>query len=359
VKRAPRARLQSLVEGIDRQGTGGARSVANAFPVAAYTFAIGEAQAGATLGGAGEAAKWYDEDFTLASDGAQDVTLTFLPIEYSEDIKLNGVGAERTTEWTRSGQVVSLDAALDARTGDELTVHYQYLLGSPVEPVVGLGDYPTAVMTDGPIAYWRLDEASGTSVADSTGHGHTGTTNAGSGTVTRATSTLLTAANGGVRSTKFEGYGARVDVPTSSAFDTAAFTIEFFTSKGGSTLNPIWHHPGRLRILQSGTATDVYFWAAGAWVHKHRFAGLSGSDDGSNHHVAITYDGSTMLRYIEGGVENGTVMAAGTLTAATAGPQFGDGADLTNDGSAFRVQEFAVYGTALSAARIAAHVAVR
>lgn len=137
-KRAPRSRWASLAAGIDRQGTGGARSVANASPVAAHTFAVGEAQAGATLGGAAEATPWVDESFTLASDGAQTVDLAFLPVNGSEDIKLNGIGQLRTTDWTRSGQTVSVLAAMDARTDDELTVHYQYLAGVPWAPTDAL-----------------------------------------------------------------------------------------------------------------------------------------------------------------------------------------------------------------------------
>src|SRR5438477_230501 len=37
--------------------------------------------------------------------------------------------------------------------------------------------YRTAVLADSPAAYWRLDEASGTSLADSSGHNNTGAAN--------------------------------------------------------------------------------------------------------------------------------------------------------------------------------------
>jgi hypothetical protein len=297
--------------------------------------------------------------FTLASGGAQDLTLTYVPAEDSWNVSLNGITATTGVDYTISSSTLSLLSPLDARTGDVVQAQYDYLTGLPATPTADAGNYPAEVMLDAPIAYWRLDEASGTSVADFTGNGHTGTTNAGSGTVTRATTTLLTAGNGGVRSSKFENYGARVNVPTSAAFDTSAFTIEFFTSKGGSSLCPIWHHPGRLRVLLAGSAIDVYFWQSGAWTHVRRFSGLAGSDDVVNHHVALTFDGTTWKNYVDGGLDTGTSMGSATLPSATAGPEFGDGADGVNSGSAFRLQEYAVYDHALSAARVAAHVAAR
>src|SRR5215831_13382087 len=39
--------------------------------------------------------------------------------------------------------------------------------------------YAQAILADAPQAYWRLDETSGTTFADSTGHGNTSTLNAG------------------------------------------------------------------------------------------------------------------------------------------------------------------------------------
>jgi hypothetical protein len=299
--------------------------------------------------------------FTLASGGAQDLTLTYVPAEDSWNVSLNGITATTGTDYTISSSTLSLLSPLDARTGDVVQAQYDYLTGLPATPAEDAGNYAAEVMLDAPIAYWRLDEASGTSVADYTGHGHTGTTNNGPspGLVTRAQTTLLTAVNGGVRSTKFYEYGARVDVPTSTAFDTSAFTIEFFTSKGAGSFCPVWHHPGRMRVLMAGAAIDVFFWASGAWSHKWRFSGLTGGDDLENHHVVITYDGSTMKLYMDGSLDAGTSMGSPALPSATAGPEFGDGADLTNNGSACRLQEYAVYDHALSAARVAAHVAVR
>jgi hypothetical protein len=335
---------------------GAGRSV-NASPVPQIQQAVDQALT--SVGGVTDEQHQIDL-FTLASGGAQDLTLTYVPAEDSWNVSLNGITATTGVDYTISSSTLSLLSPLDARTSDVVEVQYDYLTGLPATPTADAGNYPAEVMLDAPIAYWRLDEASGTSVADFTGNGHTGTTNAGSGTVTRATTTLLTAGNGGVRSTKFEDYGARVNVPNSSAIDTSAFTIEFLTSKGGSTFCPIWHHPGRMRVLMAGSAINVYFWVSGAWQHVHQFTGLAGSDDVVNHHVSLSFDGSsTWASRIDGGADSGTVISTATLPSATAGPEFGDGADGVNNGSAFRLQEFAYYGYALSAARNAAHVAVR
>lgn len=67
----------------------------------------------------------YWDEFTLASNGAQDVTLSFVPVEMSEHVYLRGVEQGVSgTFWTRDSLTLSLTSAADARTGDTLTVKY-------------------------------------------------------------------------------------------------------------------------------------------------------------------------------------------------------------------------------------------
>lgn len=82
--------------------------------------------------------EWYDDHFTLASAGAQSLALTYLPIVFSEDVKISGLGAERGVHWDRDAsgqeQAVRLLTASDARVGELVTVHYQYQIGMPSKP---------------------------------------------------------------------------------------------------------------------------------------------------------------------------------------------------------------------------------
>lgn len=57
----------------------------------------------------------------------------------------------------------------------------------------GPGAYALAVLAKSPLAYWRLNETSGTSAADLSGNGHTGTY---AGTITLGSASLLPGGNG-------------------------------------------------------------------------------------------------------------------------------------------------------------------
>src|SRR5205807_64318 len=61
--------------------------------------------------------------------------------------------------------------------------------GAVVQSITDAPPYPGNVLSDGPLAYWRLDEASGTTAADLSGDGFNGTYN---GSVTLGSSGLLT-----------------------------------------------------------------------------------------------------------------------------------------------------------------------
>jgi hypothetical protein len=75
------------------------------------------------------------DEFDLASDGAQTVTLTYLPInDECIHVELNGLEQRQGTDWTRADAVISLLAAMDPRSGDRVDVHYRYRFGAPVAP---------------------------------------------------------------------------------------------------------------------------------------------------------------------------------------------------------------------------------
>lgn len=217
--------------------------------------------------------------------------------------------------------------------------------------------YAAEVLADSPEAYWRLGEASGSTVAaDSSGTGRDGTY-AGGVTLGEAgapSSEVDTAA-------RFDGTDDYVTIPDAAAFDftgTASFTIE------------AWVKPAALdatfRRVVDKEASGVGGWG----MHLHTTSGLtvyrvnggtvqtaaapaSRFTAGAWHHVAGTYDGTTIRVYVNG-VERGTG-ASGTAIPATA--QVVAIGRSTDFGAYFggTIDDVALYGSALSAARILDH----
>ena len=136
LRRAPRGPFQRLADGNRAQRTLGAGQVVGAAPVPGNTGASSQALASVADV---TATAWQDDEFTLTADGAQDLDLTYLPVDSSEDVKLRGVGQQRGVDWERSDQTLSILSPMDARDDDVLTVHYQYLTGQPT--VLNQGGY--------------------------------------------------------------------------------------------------------------------------------------------------------------------------------------------------------------------------
>lgn len=349
-QRAPKLPTERLGQGVRSQRVGAAGLVYNAAPVPDINRALAKAL-GSTIKAGSATALWYDDEFTLTADGAQSVTLTYLPIDVSEDVKLNGIGARRTTEWTRSGTTLTLDADLDARTGDILTVHYQYLSGMPASVQRPGSDYDQEVMADNPIAYWLMNEPSGTAVADFTTHGHTGTLS-GTGIVRNTASLMPTDTDA---STEFQYLGGsgngHFTVADDAAFDTSAFTLEFWTNRGASGAASFYEHQGRVRLLLQGGNAHLEIWSGGAWVNLASAGGTGYTSP--FRHYAVTYDGANVRFYHDGALHSAPAASAALPNGTgnlIVGPYWGIGT-VEDD----RLQKVAVYGTALSAARIAAH----
>ena len=85
---------------------------------------------------------WVEDHFSVTSGSLGPFTLSYLPRDNSEDIKLNGVGVLRTTEWTRSGVTVTVDSGVFLGISGtwDLTVQYEVL--DAVQTVAAPGPAP-------------------------------------------------------------------------------------------------------------------------------------------------------------------------------------------------------------------------
>nr|WP_161501480.1 right-handed parallel beta-helix repeat-containing protein [Rhodopirellula sp. SM50] len=239
-------------------------------------------------------------------------------------------------------QVLSPNGLEKLEIGNTVEVSWRY----DGVPFVGnrSDDYSAAILASSPVGYWRLSEASDTSVAADVMGDHPGTY---VGSVARQQPDVFedNAAIG------LDGSGY-VEVPDNVAFDSDQLTFEAWVeigdldsgnhtilSKGG---HRIYRQGDLLRayVSNTGSSSDVYrtLPASGGWIH-----------------VAATYDGSVLRLYIDGEYVHGRTLN-GDLRDSTYPLRVGanrSGSERWTDG----VDEVAFYDRALSADEIAAHYA--
>jgi hypothetical protein len=213
--------------------------------------------------------------------------------------------------------------------------------------------YAQAVLADAPGGYWRLGETSGTAAADSAG--------AATGTFVNAPtlgSASLLSADTANRATRFDGTNDFVRVPHASAIaPTQRVTVE------------TWINPEALPAAGSfasiATKREAYslqfngprleFTIMQNGTRRRTQAPQGAVVAGQTYHVVGTYDGTTTRLYL-----NGTQVATTALTGAI-GPASAELAIGSWEGSSEfmrgTIDDVAVYGSALSAARVTAHYA--
>ena len=218
----------------------------------------------------------------------------------------------------------------------------------PPPPPPPSGPWVDTVLADDPISFWRLGEASGTTAADvlarNAGTYLTGTVRGVPGAISGNTAiTTPTAGATGVR------------VPDAATLDTGdAFTIEAWVKRGSinRTAGLFNRGSGSFHVIFNGT-NQIVLRKAGVGAIATSTAKLT--DTAAFHHVAVTKAGSTVRIYLDGANVTGPVTNRTLVNAA-------DVLRLGTDGGAGfggTIDEVALYDHALSASRIAAHVAAR
>lgn len=212
--------------------------------------------------------------------------------------------------------------------------------------------YSSEVLADSPLAYYRLGDASGTTMTDSSGNGRNGTYN---GPTLGATGLLTGDAN---TSADFDGTNDRCTVTYNAGWMAPAnWTIEAWfntdTTSGAAVIagrqasgNARWS------ITRSGTGL----------VFRFNSNGSSGWNDltvasvvttGQTYHVVGTWDGTTRRLYLNGSQIGSDT--PGFTPSGTAGLSIGSWFDLSAEWFNGRIDEVAYYGTALSSTRVGAH----
>lgn len=216
--------------------------------------------------------------------------------------------------------------------------------------------YSSEVLADSPAVYWRLGETSGTSAVDASGNGRHGTYT-GAYTLnqtslntdpTGKSVALVRGVNGGV-------------ITSSVGGSVSAFTLEgwvktgdgngaFVIGRDHATVNAdrlfwLWVNGVTPRV------SIQYPLGSGSYVEVSAGASLT---VGSIHHLAATYDGTTVRLYVDGAQAGTSTAVSGALNSGATVSSGGVSIYSTTTGN---LQDVAYYTTALSAARIAAHYA--
>lgn len=211
--------------------------------------------------------------------------------------------------------------------------------------------YADVILADGPVAYYRLNEASGNPQDSSTSANHATSTG---GTPGYRQPGLLREPDTSMR---FDGLTEWVGVPDHLTLDLGdTFTLEAWirtdrairagenwgiVSKGSGAYYMRVYETGQLELLRSGVADIVWSDVA--------------VDDGQVHHVVATKSGATVKLYVDGVDETGAVTDS-TCVNNTAGLTVGGGSTSVELFLGL-LDEVAVYPTALSAARVQMHYA--
>jgi hypothetical protein len=299
-------------------------------------------------------------------------TLTAYSIRRRDDIP-----SRNPTAWTFEG---SNDGTtwdvLDTRSG------ITWPTGGETKPFTFTNTTPYAyyrlnVTANGGDGYLSVNElgtavtpvAASVPIADSSGNARHGTSPTALVPTLGAPSLL---SDGSDAAATFDGSSNYVSVPDAAWMRVGTITLEALVrptvANRGSAQTVIDRDTSTRRTFQFNLFSDgkvqLIFWTTTSGPHF--LTGSTALSSDTTSHVVATYDGTTARVYLNG-VQDGSLDVAGTLQNGT-GSTLAIGASrggATETGGAVsnffggRIDEVAYYGTALSAARIAAHAAAR
>jgi hypothetical protein len=284
---------------------------------------------------------------TLYRNGAQIGQRTDLPA--TAPASLNGaIGMQANGNYPLTGRTDEVALYSSALSATDVADDYQAALTGPPPPPPSSPSYKSAVLGEvSVISYWRLDEASGTTAADSKGTNNGTYSNVSRGLAGAITNDPDTAAG-------FNGSTSKVSLP--SLGTAGDFTIEGWTylTNSSTTNNTLYGAGGAVRLLaRPGSATAAY---AGIWLNGTEYA-LQPKSPASNLNTwvywALTRKGNTLTLYRNGvqiGQRTDLPAAAPATIKGSIGAQGGSTYFLTGS-----TDDVAIYNAALSSAAITSH----
>ena len=218
--------------------------------------------------------------------------------------------------------------------------------------------YAATIGGDAPAIFWRLGEASGTTATDASGGAHDGTYSStgvvlgAPGALANDSSTAVTL--DGVAGAIQEASGAGVPV------GSAARSVEIWFKTTAATA------PALFNYGTAGLRSQFSVYLAGNQVQVNdgtetlSFTAASSLSDGAWHYLVVTYDGATSIAvYVDGAAVGSAQEISGVLATVLdlTGLEVGRDNAATPAFFSGTLDEAAVYGTALSPVKVAAHFA--
>lgn len=221
--------------------------------------------------------------------------------------------------------------------------------------------YPAAVLADSPLGYWRVADGSGTTALDASANARHATYSISGVTYGRA-GALVAQPNAAVRFTAPAGQVGGLVLPSTIAPWSGDFSVEAWVRPhaaaptGAYASIFVWEtYPSTGFRLGWMSNLRPRFWTTetGGSTSLEASAPLSLSD---YKHVVVTRAGSSLRVYLDG-VEVASTTTLGYVAPPASGFNcFGACEGIAADAD---YDELAVYGSALSAARVRAHFMAR
>jgi len=271
------------------------------------------------------------------------------------------VGSRRSTR-RRVAATVALTAVAVSVAAGPAEAAFKRSVGNPLSRINAASTfypYRTAVLADSPFLYWKLDETSGTAIADSGSGNRPGTMLAQTFAQGQA-GALLENPNKALGLT-VASVTATASTPAPAQFSVEAWVRTTSTTGGrilglgnANGMNPSTTVDRQLYLAPNG---KVYFGIGSA---KATVASAAAVNDGAWHHVVGTYTtgNNGMKLYVDGvlaGQTRATTQTFDGYWRAGAEDLNGWAGNPTDDYFEGTLDELAVYTTALSAARVQAH----
>jgi hypothetical protein len=208
--------------------------------------------------------------------------------------------------------------------------------------------YRDEVLADGPHAYWRLGETSGTVAGDQTAYQNTGTYLGGVSLGQPGAISGDPDASAG-----FDGANDTVRVPSSASLGPSnGISIEAWINPTSNVESTIVRKDLAYLLRRSADGGAICrLWKGGSARELSTAAGILSA--GAWHHLVCTWDGATMTIYVDGSAR-ATLAVASPVDVTSTDVYLGSSYNSYN-WLAGRIDEVAFYDRALTAARVQAH----
>jgi hypothetical protein len=220
--------------------------------------------------------------------------------------------------------------------------------------------YQAAVMSDNPVAYYRLAEPSGSTAVDSSGNANNGTYRGG---VTLGASTLVSDVSD--KAITIAGWTGSVSLPPPVQLSgTADWSVEgllavnagpdgctlFFQGVGGANI--------ALNVNATGGAGHAFAYIQG--IGTGITSPSAAYADGLPHHYVLTHTAAGVVTlYVDGASVGSATGGTGPIDSVAAPASIGANVVVPSLTGPYVVDEVAIYSTALSPTQVAAHNAAR